>query len=69
MDDDDYYDSENDSDPADHELVQEKFREKIVKAEEEEVVRKKDLKKLREHLDKQSNAMKVSPLKEVVHLQ
>ena len=52
-------DDESEYDPADHEGVQEKFREKIEEAEEEEGVRRKDLKKLREHLDKQISALKV----------
>ncbi|XP_065838952.1 short transient receptor potential channel 4-like isoform X2 [Oscarella lobularis] len=51
-------DDESEYDPADHEGVQEKFREKIEEAEEEEGVRRKDLKKLRVHLDKQISALK-----------
>ena len=43
------------------EVVQKKFLEKIEEAEEEEGVRRKDLKRLREHLDEQISALKVSP--------
>ena len=44
-----------------HDAVREKFRKKIAEAEEEEGVRRKDLKKLREHLDEQISALKVRP--------
>ena len=44
---------------ANHEGIREKFREKIEKAEEEGV-RRKDLKKLRKHLDKQISSLTVS---------